>query len=78
MSELMVSLRRSLHEIEVLQRQTVASGTEAARVMDLRDQLAAFNEERRKQLDGVPIDPEGVFDLLPPWGTPGGMGPGPT
>lgn len=53
------------------------SDTPDSRLPDVASQLAAFNEERRKQLDGVPIDPEGVLELLPPWGTPGGMGPEP-
>lgn len=43
----------------------------------LRDELAAFNEERRRQLGNKPIDREGEPELLPPWGTPGGMGPEP-
>lgn len=43
----------------------------------IAEQLAAFNETRRRMLDGRPFDPEGVEALLPPWGAPGGRGPDP-
>ncbi len=35
-------------------------------VIDLRAELAAFNEARRKLLRGQPIDPEGESVLMPP------------
>ncbi len=40
--------------------------TPADRLPDLRDQLAAFNEQRRRFLGGKPIDPEGEPALMPP------------
>ncbi len=35
------------------------------RFPDLREELAAFNEARRKLLNGKPIDPEGEVVLMP-------------